>query len=60
MKDIFLRFLRQQTCTTGFRVIASDPGAEKWFSLLKQEGYEFTTESDGENRLFCRVQPKKA
>ena len=57
-KDIFLRFLRQQTAPTGFCVIPSNPAAKQWFGLLEKEGYEFTTGPAGEGLLFCKVLPK--
>ena len=59
-KDIFLRFLRQQTGNTGFCVIPSNPAAELWFGLLREEGYHFTTEFTKENLIFCKVAPRTA
>ncbi|MDO5434732.1 MAG: GNAT family N-acetyltransferase [Clostridia bacterium] len=57
-KDIFLRFLRQQTCATGFRVIPSDPAKEQWLGLLRREGYGFTAELTEDGLLFCKVVPQ--
>ena len=54
-KDIFLRFLRQQTTDTGFRVIPGNPAREMWLGLLDEAGYSFTLSEDGERLLFCRV-----
>lgn len=57
-KDIFLRFLRQQSLPTGFCVIQNNPAAKIWSGLLEREGYPYTTEACGEKLLFCKVAPK--
>ncbi|MCQ2457522.1 MAG: GNAT family N-acetyltransferase [Clostridia bacterium] len=57
-KDIFLRFLRQQSGDTGFCVIPSNPAAEMWRGLLKKESYSFTENRSDEGLIFFRVLPR--
>ena len=57
-KDIFLRFLRQQTGVTGFCAIPANPAVELWRALLKKEGYAFTETATDEGLIFFRISPR--
>ena len=51
-KDIFLRFLRQQSGATGFCALSANPAAKMWRALLKKEGYSFTEKAVDEGVIF--------
>lgn len=54
-KDIFLRFIGQQTANTGFCMVENSNAGRYWTGLLRENGYDYQISKEDEDRVFCKV-----
>lgn len=58
-KDIFLRFIRQQTDNTGFCMVPEGKAGKYWVRLLQENDFTYEIYPEDEERVYCKITTKK-